>query len=496
MAKFNSNSGPEVTENHEGEKAFALSEKMALYSAVCTSLMSNKFYETDAHAVKRINKYVRNNPLFAKKLAVYAREEMHLRSIPVYLLAQLAKNQKLDRKTVARVINRADEITELLAAYKQMNGRNSLKKLSMAIKKGIKDIFESDKFDAYQYAKYYGRKKEISIRDALFLTHPKPANKEQEELFKNIADDTLPTPETWETKLSASGKNDMSKKEVWEDLIMNEKLGYMATLRNLRNFMQADVSEEAIKKVAGYISNEKAVRYSKQLPFRFYSAYMMVSAEHNKYKKELMDAIEKAFKFSVANIPTINRDTAGAVLTDVSASMMETVSERSIIEYYDIGNILGTAVMNHCDFAEHIIFGETFEYMNASDNPLSDVRHIRDIEGKVGYSTNAHLVIQDFIQKQHVYDKVFIFSDGQFWNSRIHRSNGANSFNSAWRQYKKIAPNAKAYIFDLSGYGTSQLNPNADDVTFISGWSNKIFDMLSAIENGSSAIKEIEKIEI
>ncbi|MBQ5456618.1 MAG: TROVE domain-containing protein, partial [Prevotella sp.] len=61
---------------------------------------------------------------------------------------------------------------------------------------------------------------------------------------------------------------------------------------------------------------------------------------------------------------------------------------------------------------------------------------------------------------------------------------------------KQIAPNAKLYLFDLSGYGTTPLNIIRDDVTLIAGWSDRIFEMLEAIEKGSSVIEEIKKIEI
>ena len=65
-----------------------------------------------------------------------------------------------------------------------------------------------------------------------------------------------------------------------------------------------------------------------------------------------------------------------------------------------------------------------------------------------------------------------------------------------WREYKKTAPDAKLYLFDLSGYGQSPLKMVGNDVTLIAGWSDKVFDMLSALENGSSVLEEISKIEL
>ncbi len=50
----------------------------------------------------------------------------------------------------------------------------------------------------------------------------------------------LPIPETWETQVSMKG----NKASVWEQLIDNKKLPYMAMLRNLRNMIKCGISEK------------------------------------------------------------------------------------------------------------------------------------------------------------------------------------------------------------------------------------------------------------
>ena len=148
--------------NHENGVAFAESKEMALYSRVCTSMLSGKFYESNEQQMDNLRHLIKvNDPVFVAKMAVYAREKMYLRSIPLVLVVELAKIHKGDdliSKTVQRVIQRADEITELLAYYQMANGRNGntkkLCKLSNQIKKGIKAVFESGKFTEYAYGKY------------------------------------------------------------------------------------------------------------------------------------------------------------------------------------------------------------------------------------------------------------------------------------------------------------------------------------------------------
>jgi hypothetical protein len=99
-------------------------------------------------------------------------------------------------------------------------------------------------------------------------------------------------------------------------------------------------------------------------------------------------------------------------------------------------------------------------------------------------------VIKDLIERGKAVDKVMLFTDCQLWNS-----NGNENIAGLWKQYKKIAPGAKLYLFDLAGYGNTPLNVQRDDVFLIAGWSDKVFDVLKAIEEGSNAVKMIEAIE-
>ena len=59
-----------------------------------------------------------------------------------------------------------------------------------------------------------------------------------------------------------------NRKEVWEAI--RPHMGYMAMLRNLRNFINAGV---AMGPVLERLSDPEQVRRSKQLPFRFYTAW-------------------------------------------------------------------------------------------------------------------------------------------------------------------------------------------------------------------------------
>jgi hypothetical protein len=101
-------------------------------------------------------------------------------------------------------------------------------------------------------------------------------------------------------------------------------------------------------------------------------------------------------------------------------------------------------------------------------------------------------VIDDMINREVVMDKIMLFTDCQLWDSKY----GGSSLTASWNAYKKMAPHAKLYLFDLSGYGNTPINIQRNDVCLIAGWSDKVFDVLHAIENGESAVEKIKQLEL
>ncbi|XP_053502261.1 telomerase protein component 1 isoform X2 [Ictalurus furcatus] len=78
--------------------------------------------------------------------------------------------------------------------------------------------------------------------------------------------------ETWETRLSQEGNN----AATWEKLIDNNSLPFMAMLRNLKNMIMQGISQKHHDKILKRLSSKSAVIQSRQLPFRFLSAYKVI----------------------------------------------------------------------------------------------------------------------------------------------------------------------------------------------------------------------------
>ena len=527
-----SSEGKNKTINYEGEEAYKLSPPMELYSAVCTASLQPKFYALNvSEELQRLRTLIaKNEPEFVAKLAIYAREQMYLRSVPLVLAVELARihsGNNLVSKLTERVIQRADELTEILSYYEQANEREGIKtlnKLSKQISKGVAEAFH--KFDEYQFSKY-NRDSNIKIRDAMFLCHPKPIDDVEKDLFKKIVDNTLETPYTWETELSDLGQrkfeNDETKKEVvakkWEELIDSERLGYMALIRNLRNILNANASVDHCIKVAKVLSDPQQVRKSRQLPFRFLSAYRILSGDklpsrlsyelttksegiNNPHVPLILDALEDAVKTSAENVEGYDYDTNVLIASDVSGSMCHTISPKSSILYYDIGLLLSMILQNRCKLVTTGIFGDIWRVKQLPhSNILQNVESLYNMEGEVGYSTNGYKVIDHLIENDITdLDKIMIFTDCQMWNSDpIDRGWGdiaGNTMKDSWSKYKKINPNVKLYLFDLSGYGNTPLYVDNNDVFLIAGWSSNIFSVLNALDQGKDAMSIISDIVI
>ena len=505
--KFNSMiMEPRTILNHEGELAYRLSPEMELYTAVVTASLSDKFYETGSEQMNRILELVSKvSPDFVARLAVYTRTEMHLRSVPLLLVVALAKVHSGDglvARTVERVVQRADEIMELLMCYQLLNpseGRKKLGKLSHQIQVGLQHAFNN--FDEYQFAKYNRSNLEVKLRDALFIVHPKAKDDAQQAIFNKIVEDKLTVPYTWETELSALGQkkydNEQDRKdafrEKWEELISSRKVGYMALLRNLRNMLVSGVSPVLMDQVCTYLSSPQNVLKSKQLPFRYLSAYREIDGIDNVSTTMVLSALEDAMKASANNISGFDGDTRTLIACDVSGSMWTLVSPRSKVRLFDIGIVLAMLFKNRCKQVITGMFGTEWKVFNyPNGNILPAITEMERHEGEVGYSTDGYKVVEWLLKDDVIMDKVLIFTDCQMWNSH----GDGNTFAHLWSQYKRRVPKAQLYLFDLAGYGQMPLRMEQDDVFLVGGWSDRIFDVISDLQNSNTVVDAINNIEL
>ena len=268
----------------------------------------------------------------------------------------------------------------------------------------------------------------------------------------------------------------------------------MALLRNLRNITEVGMDMNMLKIVHDRISSRDEVIKSRQLPFRFYAAYRELTNIQRPEVQYILEALEKAAEHSAENVCGFNEDTPVFIACDVSGSMQFPVSPKSSVMNYDIGILLGSILKSKCKSVVTGIFGDT--WLPAVGGPkcgvLENTINMHKNANKVGFSTNGHLAIDWLLKENIKVDKLMFFTDMQMWNSR--RDGG--SLEKAWKAYKILNPDAKLYLFDLRGYGQMPVRQTTDDVFLIAGWSEKVFEILDAIEGGESALEHIQQIEL
>ncbi|WP_254070810.1 hypothetical protein [Pedobacter sp. L105] len=207
-----------------------------------------------------------------------------------------------------------------------------------------------------------------------------------------------------------------------------------------------------------------------------------------------MDALEKAVHESAANIKGFDHKMKVLLACDVSASMQTPVSVKSKVLLFDIGLMLAMLLQSRCKNVEVGMFGDTWKMITVPrTNILANVMEFYRREGEVGYATNGYTVIKDLLSRKVIMDKVMLFTDCQLYNTSI----TGDDINDLWLRYKiNIAPKAKLYLFDLKGYGQTPLRLLNNNVYLISGWSDKVFEMLAALEDGETALANINKLEL
>ena len=332
MAKLNTKRTPVRT--HAGGVAKRITPEMELRRSVMSCLLWEKeaYEDGDLIATRIANLVSHVHPKVVSSIAIEARNKMNLRHVPLLIITAMVKlpsHRYMVSETIKAVVSRPDELSELLAMY-FIGGK---KPLAKQLKTGLAKAFT--KFNAYQLAKW-NRPAAIRLRDVMFLCHPKPKDSEQAKTFKQLARDTLPTPDTWEVALSTGG----DKNKEWTRLLNENKLGALALLRNLRNMNYAGVDRGLIKDALTKVNT------SRVLPFRYIAAA--------RYAPYLEDALEASMFKSLSEHKQLKGKTV--LLLDVSGSMNNLLSDKSDLSRLEAACGLAMLLREICEDIEIFTF--------------------------------------------------------------------------------------------------------------------------------------------
>jgi 60 kDa SS-A/Ro ribonucleoprotein len=419
---------------HEGAPARNISPELQLRRSVLACLLwESQFYEDGVEIAGRIAELVPK--VAAEKvaaLAVEGRERMKLRHAPLLLVREMARHKThraLVSETLARIIQRADELAEFVAIYWK-DGRVPL---SGQVKKGLAASFP--KFDEYQLAKY-DRGGPIKLRDVLFLCHAKPRDQAQADVWKKLVSDMLTTPDTWEVALSSGA----DKREAWDRLLREQKLGALALLRNLRNMREAGVDESLVLSALGSMSTTRV------LPFRFLAAA--------RYAPQWEAALEQAMLKCVAETEKLPGNTI--VLVDVSGSMTAPLSRRSEMQRTDAA--YGLAVLLR-EIAEKVaVYSFSDNLVEVPARRGFALRDAIDVSQRHNSTQLGNAV--EKLNRNEKCDRLIVITDEQ-------------------AQDRVPAPSGKGYLINVASYKNGV---GYGKWMHIDGWSEAVIEYIPALE--------------
>lgn len=437
------------TVNYEGTPVKVLSAEQELRRSVLACMLwEDGFYESGEAAAVRIAALVKKVG-FDKTaaIAIEAREKMKLRHAPLLLARELA-TMGAGRKMgdlLSQIIQRPDELTEFLALY----WKDGKRPLAKQVKVGLARAFR--KFDEYALAKY-NRDDAVKLRDVLFLSHAKPKDDAQAALWKRLIAGELQTPDTWEVALSGGA----DKREAFTRLIKDGKLFALATLRNLRNMIEAKVDNEVIR------SALETMKVERVLPFRFISAATYAP----RFEPELEAAMFRCLD-GAAKLPGRT-----ALVVDTSPSMwMAKISKKSEMDRFDAAAALAILLREVCETVSVYAFNHK-GYEVAPRRGFA----LRDALAKTkGDASCGGLAVA--MANEAGYDRIIVLTDGQWHFSSI---KGGQIDSQGDAQVISPAPlTEKAYMVNMAatkngvGYGKWKA---------IDGWSEAIVEYIRAAE--------------
>ena len=554
MAKFNEKKmAKQPTErNFMGEMAFKMEDKEELISTVMTTFLQGEYYEKEATKIARIQELLKKvDPLFAAKLAIYARNEGNLRSVTHFVAAEIAKyvsGTDWGKRFYNRIVVRPDDMSEIVSAYAHINGmsQKDISKIPNAMKGGFKTALE--RLDAYQLDKYKMKNREVSLIDLIRLFHPK-GNQKNAEAFKRLVNgeslEGLYETKILEKEMTKAGQltknaTEDEKKEAKHEAI-SEVLGnvkgmpIMNLIRNLRNIIL--YAPDKVEDACEQLRIKDKILNSRLLPFRFATAYAeiekmtwdkpntdtsiafesdkvegeLTKAQFDSLKRSVLDALEDAIQYSVENIPELEGNVA--ILVDHSGSCRGDAGGSSAVSAFSktstamIGNLFGSMMA----------YRQKNVYIGLFGDKLIDVPMDRNMKmldfNKMSFDKGAccgpctEAGIYDFMRKcideKKKVDNVVVFSDCQigsgergftpWYGSKL--SDRGGHFHELFKEFKKLNPMCNWIVVNLRQSGGTSVFDKSMRILNIAGWSDKIFDTIKSQCRGWDAvIKEIESV--
>ncbi len=477
---------PVRARTYEGHLGYERDAKSELFLLAVTNMVGEQtYYEASQERDDRFKMLcwaiATTDPAWLAAFIPYLRDTMQMRSAATVAAAHyIAAGAPNGRQLVDKTLVRADEPAELLAFYAQEYG----KRFPQPLKRGVADAVNR-LYTERNALKYDGSSKAWRMGDVIDLVHPKPLTSWQSELFRWLLDtrhnrDDVILPEgcqmiaarslleatpvelrrgmlsqptllatagmTWES-LAGWLQGPMDAK-AWEAIIPS--MGYMALLRNLRNFEQAGVDGAVLDRVATTLSDPLNVKTSRQFPLRFLSAYRNIQSERFSYP------LERALEASLLNVPVLKGKTL--ILIDCSGSMHGPLSARSNLDRKDAAALFGLALGKQAEQANVYVYDTSFAAVPLS-HPI--LRLVGDVRQWGGGGTNTWQAVDATFAR---HERIVILTDEQAHRGTV-------------RDY-----GCPVYTFNLAGYRVAHAPSGTKGFYSFGGLTDAAFRTLALLD--------------
>lgn len=495
MGRYNRiDTKPTKTTTYEGGEAYTKSVEDEWTNMLFSFILQNNadgFYESVDQKESRfvdltkviVEKY---GPSFVANAAVFTRNELGLRTISELLAAYLNSYSFEDKRRFYRsYFRRPDGVGEVFSAVDYLGGKRS-----HALVRGACDYLSS--LDEYQLGKYKLTKHKYNMFDLINITH---ANSVAIDKYKR---GMLAAPDTWEVSVGSAESKEARDAE-WIRLVTEEKLGYLALLRNLRNILNTDgISESWIEEILiPQITNPDKIEKSMVFPYQIYTAWKALKIRlicPIELEKALSDAFKIAAKVSTPELPGKN-----VIVLDISGSMLSPYSANSLLTIKEVSAVYAAALYLSDNDFDLIKFGTNAKFCSYSKimNVFNFIEAYCDDE-YLGCGTKMSKVfdlINTRVKEEGVesgrYSRMFVFSDMQVADGRNTFQSGC-SVREKFSEYSVEVGPCHLFSFDLGNY-PSQLVSQNSNISYITTVSNKIFEIVQYLDKPDKSLIDIIK---
>jgi 60 kDa SS-A/Ro ribonucleoprotein len=265
------------------------------------------------------------------------------------------------------------------------------------------------------------------------------------------------------------------------------------------------LGEEKNDFVASRLTDPEAIRRAKILPFRFAQAWQQIRESDSRYQAYLnrqrynaffgrfgrrtavpeaapdgwlLDALEQAVDASVACMPDLPGRTA--VMLDISGSMQG--------QYLAAGSVLALSLLKKTGGrGRFMLFDTECEDVRVeADEPI--LRAASRICARGG--TDTGVCLRHLIAQNDRCDTIIIVTDEQ--------QNAGSPFYKRLRDYRyKVNKDARAFVVDVSPYGSAMTPPSDGKTWYCFGWSDQVVSFIAqAVQGYGDLVSRVSAIEL